>query len=400
MKNKKIKEKGAALLLYVALISIIMMLLMVSTQSVLSLSLRRNLASTDNLLAGYQAESEVNNFLAKLIAGYITTSDLSSGVTLDKVDAGTTLHIEASSNIMGNKEIQTVTATARRSSAVNVIMGIREIVATENSPDVEIALILDCTSSMNDHADPAHSQLGSRFKQQRIAATESFIDGIKSLPKNNNYHLGLGIFGLNSKWVDTSWVTGKSPVILSPDNTLTLSEIRDIVEKGITDKRGDGICTHVNDYTNIGAGYKLANDYFATHTGNSKKIIVLITDGEPNSREADNISCPPSIYCVSAGPMCVAESQAYMRCQLADSNTFIPESGYYGRRDPSIDSYGITIYSNVSSEVQEIFRKYGAVNGYFNTGNATELPALLDKVLNIIIEKNSSYSLQRVIPHN
>jgi len=400
MKFIKVRERGAALLLYVVLITILMMLLLVSTQSLLRLSLKRNLSSIDNLLVGYQAESEVNDFLAKLVAGYITTSDLSSGITFDKAISGTVLSLEATGVTTGNKETQTVSVTARRSSAVSKIVGIRDIVSTTNASDVEIALILDCTSSMDSYANPSHPELGSRFKQERIAATNSLIDGIEALPNKDKYHLGLGIFGLNSTWVDASWVTGGDSVILTPDNDLNLSDMRNIIENGITDKRNNGVCTHVNNYTNIGAGYKLANDYFATQTGNSKKVVILISDGEPNSREADDTSCLPSIHCVSAGPMCVAESQAYMRCQLADSDTFIVESGYFGRRDPLVDSYGITIYSDVNPEVQDIFRNYGSTNGYFNAANATELPALLDKILNVIVEKNSSFTLQRVIPNN
>jgi hypothetical protein len=391
---KFINEKGAVVLLYVSLVAVIVTLLLVAVQSRSMLSTKRNIASADSLLANYDAESEVNDFLAKLVGGFISTSDLKHGISFDKNVSGTNIHIEANTVVSGKNETQTVTATAKRAYAVSKIEGIREINTTEDTPkDVEIALILDCTSSMNNTANPLDPSKGSRFKQERIAAADSFIQKIIDLPNNNKYHLGVGIFGTNAKWIDTSWVTGKTGVVLSPDNTMSLADIKSIINAGITDTRNGGICKEVNDYTSIGSGYALANKYYATDTTGYKKVTVLITDGEPNTREQDS-DCPPSLFCQG----CVDDAKKYMRCQLADTDTYINENGYKGKRMKDVDTYGITIYSGVSASVVQIFTKYSVPNGYFGLNNATELPTKLNEVLDTIVNSNSTFSIHRIIP--
>lgn len=394
MKTKKTYQSGAVLILYVTLATVILIFFLILTQSRFLLSTKRSAASSDALLTSYQAESEVNNFLAKVIGGYVSSSDLVRGIRFDKNVSGTNIHIEASSVISGNNETQTITATAKRASAVSKIEGIREINTIEESTkDVEIAIILDCTSSMDTLADPLDPAKGTRFRQERIALAENFLQKIIELPNSYKYHLGIGLFGSNAKWLDTSWISGSKGTILKPDSGLSALDLKSIVETGITDIRNDGICKNVNDGTSVGSGYALANEYFATDTLGYKKVILLITDGEPNARQADS-NCPPSWSCLR----CLDDAKEFMRCHLAKSDTYISENGYNGRRQNDVDAYSVTVYSDVSAEVIEIFTKYGVANGYFGLENATQLPEKLLEILDIIIKSNSTFSIRRAIP--
>jgi hypothetical protein len=421
MKIHKQNERGAVVLLYVALMVVISMLFLTVAQSRLMLSLKRSVASNDSLLTSYQAESEVNDYLAKLVGNYIDVTDLTeSGTHFNKTISGTTLDIFVS----GDATKQTVTATAKRAYAVSKIEGIRIVQTPEDPKDVEIALILDCTGSMTGKADG--DQFGShptRFEKEREAATISFIDEIKKLPTANKYHLGLGIFGTNAKWVNASWVNSSYPDYpdqeVSPDSGISLDIIRNVIASGIHSSDRDGICKKVEDYTSVGSGYALANSYFNSDLQDTNKNIVLITDGVPNSRVED-LNCPPSLLChtdnddddLAANPgepencgsgvtfckKCLGYAKNYLRCTLAGTNKYIAEIGYNGTRKPDVDAYGITIHSPVNADVQEIFTNYGTPGGYFNAVNANALPALLNKVLNIIVSGNSSFSIKRIIP--
>ena len=73
-KTNKLQE-GAAILLFVSLMTVLMILFFAMFQSVSISSLRRSMAVSDTVKSIYEAESEVNDIFARFMSGYTISEE-------------------------------------------------------------------------------------------------------------------------------------------------------------------------------------------------------------------------------------------------------------------------------------------------------------------------------------
>lgn len=373
-------KRGAITIIFLMIIALILTLLLAATQSRVLLSIRRSQSASDILIATYTAESEVNDAMARLIGGYwINASQATGTETVDGMKI----------NIVGKDQgqIQTVDVTVARDLAVGKVEGVRRITSIKKVNDVEVVLMLDCTGSMNSSSGvPGQTRL-----EAEAAAALNFVQKIGSLPDADKFKLGVGVFGIDSSWMKYGGIDMK------PDSGLSYSQIVSAIQDGFGNTVSESpVCSLVNSGgTNVGLAYRHAHDYLkGTKQPNVKQVEVVITDGEPNSRSLDT-ECPPSIACSTT---CKEEAKDYLRCTVADSNTFVPKIGQNGVRDPNVDAYAVTIFDSPPPDVVDIFKSYASKDGYYNASQASQLTDILNEVFNSIIKDRSTISVKRVVP--
>ncbi len=376
-------QKGAVTAIFLAVVALVLTLILATTQSQLILSLRRSQSAADILIATYNAESEVNDIMAKLIAGYLDDADIPS-YTKNVGD----IKLEIEGQDMG--EIQIVTVTATRGFAVGKVQATRRVASVENVNEVEIVIVLDCTTSMNSNSG-APGQ--SRFNALEEAAVK-FVESVASQPDADKFKIGVAVFGTTSAWLQHN---GASVL----PGSLSLPELTDALQSGFGDTRQTSQCGNPNkglgwveDFTNVGLAFRHGNEYLkSSKKDGTKQIEIVITDGEPNSSTSDS-QCG-STTCKGG---CADVAKDYLRCTVADSATFVPEIGQNGVRDPGVDAYAVTIFDKPPEDVVTIFQNYASEDGYFNASRASQLTNILEGILKKIVENRSSITIKRVIP--
>jgi hypothetical protein len=426
MKTMNKYQKGAMTAIFLAVVTLVLTLILAATQSQLLLSLRRSESAADTLIANYDAESEVNDSMSKLIGGYIGPGDF----TLTKEINGTSLVVVGEESDGGKTQV--VTVTARRASAVSKVQATRKVQSLKKVNNVEIVLGLDCTESMGLGAtcDNCFSR-PSRLEALEEAATD-FIDNLAALPDSDKFKLGIMVFGIDAKWLNYGGVD------FTPDSGLSFDQIKSGIQASIGVTRPDSsACQTVMDSTSIGTAYITAQEFFdSSEDSDTKQIEIVITDGYPNSStpEADcttSAFCPAfpidttgQNYCESNeygwtchdyesykdGPYeegnyndkafktCVPLAKELLSCALATTDTFVPMIAQNGVRNPEVDAYAVTIFPDPPSDVVQIFRNYTTPNGYFNASRASQLKNILNNVLNEILKDRTTVSMERLIP--
>lgn len=396
MKKINKNQRGAATLIFITIVAIIVTLLITVTQSRVLLSLRRTQSAADTVIAGYDAESEAYDVIARLLNGYLSSANIG---TTTKQFGDTTLTITGEDT--GTQ--QTVTVTAQRSFAVSKVQAVREVQSIGSIEDVDIILSLDCTGSMD-------SDTPTRFESLESAAV-NFMNNLESRDDADKFHVGVVVFGVDSDWLKYN---GQD---VTPDSGFTLAQVRQAIQDGINRTHDESpACIPIMNATSIGTGIIQAHDYFALHKRTStKQIEIVITDGEPNSRIPDP-RCSPDSFCPLNRSMCTSNpynwscidpwSQAacntlgldFLRCSIADTSTFVPEINQNGIRDPEVDIYAVTIFAHPPAEVVDAFKAYVTEDGYYNAARAAELTNILDDILKSIVSKRSTVTIKRVIP--
>jgi von Willebrand factor type A domain len=422
MKNKN--KSGAALLIYLLVMSILLTLLMAGTYSRLLVAINRGQSAIDTLDSSYRAESEVNDFLARLSGGYISDSMLP--ISFSKDVGGTSIDINAT--LEG--ETQRVVATVGRFLASTRVVAERKVESIEDINQVELVLSLDCTGSMNAGANCDNcNSLPSRFNAQEDAAL-NFIDKLSTLPDRQKFRLGVLAFGIDSKWLRVGGVE------IKPENNVSLSQIRSAIEIGFGNTKATSpACEGIMDATSVGTAFAETQNYFTSSKRSGvKQVAVVITDGDPNSR-IPFAGCSPSTFCPAFpidtngnnycednqyGWQCHQYSQyqnsfdsdgfnqtayntckplgvEFLSCSVADSETEY-EPGRFGIRDPEVDAYAVTIFSRPPADVVSIFNRYLGPERYFNASRASQLTQLLNTILNEIISDREVVNIQRELP--
>jgi len=381
MTNKLFSKKGAVTVIFLAVVALVLTLLLAATQSRLLLSLRRSQSASDILVATYQAESEVNDVMARLAGGYLDNANIPR--TIKNVGD---IRVEIEGVDQGDTQI--VTVTALRGLAVGKVQAIRRVQSVGEIDAVEVVLMLDCTGSM----DASSGTPGkTRFDAEEDAAV-SFVNQVAALPDADKFKLGVGVFGVGSEWLSYNGVN------ITPDSGLTYFQIADAIAGGFGGRWNDSpACERVGDVagTNVGLAYRHANNYLKTSKKERiKQVEIVITDGDPNSRSVDS-ECPPSIAC---SPRCNTEAKNYLRCTLADKNTFVPELGYNGTRDPEVAAYAAIVLDRPPVDVPPIFQNYATENGYFPATKANQLTGILSEILTRIVEDRSDITIKRIVP--
>lgn len=399
MKNNK-QQQGAAIIIYLLIMAIVVSVLMVGTYSRLLLALKRGQSTTDSLIINYNAESEINDWIARLSGGYLKTTPFSVHVT--KTIGTTTLTIDGSQT--GNT--QTIVIEADRPYASTKITADRTIEDIGKNQLVDIMLGLDCTGSMN--------AVDSGDSKTRIANLKSAaLNFVNNIPNNGKFRVGVFIFGVDAKWLQTS--TGKD---ISLENNVSLSQITTAINQGFGDNwASSAACKRIINNTSVGSAFVFSQDYLQTQKSNgNKQVEIVITDGEPNSR-IPYAGCAPSVFCPSNNIHCTPSNQAqygacysnssdsvciplavdFLRCSVADTKTTLPNSFDKGVRDPSIDAYAVTISTSPNGNAANLLGKYLGTN-YIPAARAGQLTSILSNILNTILSKRETITIHKDVP--
>lgn len=386
-------NKGAITIIFLMILALVLTLIMAATHSRVLLSLSRNRSAADILVATYQAESEANDIMAKLVGGYLDNANINETKTVGD------MKIEITGEELNGTQI--VTVTAFRGLAVGKVQAVRRLLSVEEVEEVEIVLMLDCTTSMDQSSDNPLDNRETRFEAQENAAI-AFIQSVAAQPDADKFKLGVGVFGTSSAWLHYNGTPA------TPESGFNFLELTNAVRDGFGRTRSQSQCGrtgpgYVEDATSVGTAFKHAHDYLRTSKKEgTKQIEIVITDGHPNTRIADSNCFPGTacLYSASDPNRCIPQAENYLRCNVADANTNVVEinSTQMGTRDPDVDAYSVTVLPNPDPDVPGIFQKYGTEGGYFNATRASQLSEILDNILGRILEDRSSITLKRIIP--
>lgn len=390
-------QKGAAIIIYLLVMAIVVTVLMVGTYSRLLLALKRGQSTTDSLIINYSAESEINDWIARLSEKYIKMNPFSVNET--KTIGDTNLKITGTQN----GGTQTIVIEADRPYASTKITAERKIENLGSDQAVDIMIGLDCTSSMNT-VDGGDTK--TRISNLRTAA----INFVNAVPLTGNYRIGVFVFGIDGQWMKTA---------ANQDITLTSGLTPTEVSSALQTQLGDTIpnspaCKTVIQNTSVGTGFVFSQDYLKTQKSNGhKQVEIIITDGEPNSR-IPYAGCAPSVYCParpelcnvggyggcypgSSSSVCTPLAVEFLRCSVADTNTTLPNSFDKGVRDPDITTYAVTISTSPSGPAATVLKKYLGDN-YIGADRAGQLNTILSGILNNILSKRETITIHKDIP--
>lgn len=401
MQNKK-NQSGAAIILYLLILIVFISVLLVATYSRLGLALKRGQSSSDTLITNYTAESEINDLLARLSGGYLPSP---FSLNTQKQIGNTKLTIVGSQA----NGVQTIEVTASRAFASSKLIAERTLASGQITQTADILLGLDCTESM-DGRDTSDGS--TRISNLRTAA----LNFIQNVPANGRFRLGIYVFGIDAKWLQTT-----SGIDITPNNNLTKTQIYDAVSTKFASTWADSTaCDSVMNATSVGTAFKFAHDYFAPNKRpNTKQVEVVITDGDPNSRIPDS-TCGPSAFCPGYhayteqsfcttneyGWSCVSDptlnkciplAVSYLRCNVADKTTSIPDASGFGARDKDVDAYAVTVSLKPFGDAGTVFKEYLG-DRYFPAARANELTGILSNILNDIVTSTENIKIRKVLP--
>jgi type II secretory pathway pseudopilin PulG len=428
------RQGGAATLLYLMIMAVVISLLSAITFSRLMGSLKRSQSQADTVVATYEAESEINDLLARLTANFIP--ETSFPISYSKNIGGTTINVKGTQS----GQTQNIIVTSQRSFAVSRIEATRKIDSVREVDNVDMILSLDCTGSMDAGADCENcNSKPSRFDSQKDAA-DNFVSKLAEISRAGTYsgrfNLGIVVFGVDSKWLTYNGVE------VTPKSGLTYDQIRAALAQGFGSTRATSpACTGLMDATSIGTAFATSHQYFsANKKPKTKQVEIVITDGEPNSR-IPYPACGPSVFCpgfpkdpqgnnyceqnsegwscykydqYKSGPWdsdnfnqtaydtCEPLAKDFLSCTIASKDTTIPpiqgQGVRNGARDPDVDAYAVTIFTNPPRDVVSIFNSYLTQNGYYNATRASQLKNILNNVLNEILRDRSTITIKRTPP--
>lgn len=421
-------KKGIATIVVVMIATIICSFLILAWQSQLLLAVHRNQAMTDVIATGYAAESEIYDWVAKFLGGYdeLFVPPLDETYRILKDDVlladGTKLNVKA--NKEGDRENLYINSNRVYASS-NFFISRETLVSPGISYDnLDITLSLDCTTSMNLPADayckkkccegPSNGvtwyeeqcvnntsqgsgsdgyrecmnrtkrEDGLSFCSTRIAETKTaalaFTEAVKDLAGNypsKTIRLGLNVFRVDAIW--------------KQNLTTNYDQVKDLLNSDLgkwhSGTGGSSMCEFEGS-TSIGSGYDLAiSTYRPEISPDRKQVVVLVTDGDPNSRHSSytDTSICGSETCTLCG---IYKGLEYMTCSLKKTD----EGGI---RNPEIDAYAVSVQDVINGGVLDVFQNKDYVKGFYNSGDATDLAKLLMNVLDDITNSMSNIEFGR-----
>ncbi len=427
-KKTKLLQSGAVNLLLVMFMVVVATIIIATIQSRLLLSIFRSRSQSDVLIASYDAESAVNDVLARVLGNYPGVlpinipynPPLQSGLTLGD---GTIVSMTATQS----GTTQTIDVTARRPYGVSQIQGVRTLSAAGSSGKADIILMLDCSGSMGTDAIYGDSSSGTRFEAERRAALE-VVDSLNKPENVGNVRIGVIYFGGYS-----AWLTDASGDLTPTDD---YNRLHAAIESGLSG-RGPGVSPLCGPLlalhaafasgTDLGAPLVMAYQYMTTVADSTiHKIGILITDGAPNARIVYP-QCPVSVDCryLSNAATCVPKAIDFLRCTLADTRTPFSGLGVPGNgvRDPSVDLYAAMTIQTPDAQCTDFtqYNSRGALCGettwqvqqtfdafnqflthtpehFYNNSNANLIASNLQIILQQISTTVGSITIRRIVP--
>ena len=403
-------RRGAVAMVIVMLVTMAGLFVLAGWQSRLLLAIQRSQSVSDALAATYAAESEIYDWVARFLGGYpqLFASPLTAASTVIKQSVlPDSTQMTVTGQLVNGEE--TLLVTANRQFAQTSIELARGMTTTESTAfdEVEIAISLDCSGSMNSRADPACVGGGCTTRMTEAKnALVSFIDRVETEQQAGvgQILVGLNVFKRQSQWATYSGVT------LTP--TADMPFLRQAVGGVFTNLATNSpACRAIRNpggagggETNLGDGAVDLARYLAGNVvARKKQIMILITDGLPNWSLADSACGTATMGCGDGGP-CTGEAIRYLTCGVADTNTAW-ETGRFGLRMPGTDVYAVTVANPGTPSAQIAFNATMAVfinpnyiRGYYANQNATQLSGFLDDIFTQIIQGSQQVRLRRVVP--
>jgi hypothetical protein len=388
-------KKGIASLIIVFIVTMILTFVVLAWQSRLLLVVHRSVGFSDALVAGYNAETEINDILGRFLGGFTIpnsgSKSLSDGTLITTV-------------VNNTADNDTLSVIAKRQFATNKIQISRNKSeqTSSNYDQVEIVMGIDCTHSMDEKADPdcIGSSCVSRMSSAK-KATLTFIDQILAMSPDERvkYLVGLEVFRIKAMW------------LMEPTNNFI--SLRQQVENGFGNRVSNSSACVFSDptipggggETSLGKAVTFSDEYFTSHINpRNKQIYILITDGVPNV-SLNDLRCGTTQCASSTNRACADQAINYLACGMADTNTFWTSS-YHGLRPPESDIYAVTVMSSpnnanemyIYEKTVNVFSNTNYVKNYFNSTNAENLPAILQDIFGKITENVYQYSIKRVVP--
>lgn len=405
-------RKGFGEILVVFLVSVVGLLIVIDWQSRLFLSIHRMRSLTDILKATYGAESVINDYVARFIGPYAGTT---SGTTT--LEDGTVVTVNTSTS--GNTE--TFGVLAKRPFATTLINLLKTTTSSGSGAydAMDVMLVTDCTSSMNQPASPtATCQSCCNLLQPNINCDPDYASAA-SLGNYNTCMITNGCdtrFSALEKATDTFLTSMKDLAIANPTKTIRagwivfrqnakqlqalntdISSVKTYFDAnmGMTQSTSPACSTsNVTGYTSIGAGYDLANATMGLNSSATKKrYVVTISDGEPNVRVASDTGLCGLNTCTTYGT-CDTESLNLLSCSVTDINALLWPNSAAGSKWADVTPYSIIIGPDSGAAVDLLKIK----TKYINSPDASHLDAILQGIFNDIVTSSTSISIKRVTP--
>lgn len=435
------QRKGIATLLVVILVSIVSLFILLTWQARLVLAIQRYQSLSDLLIVNYRGESTIYDWVAKFLGTYPNIYNPPIADCSDFTCAGSKQLEEILPNkllVVGKKvgDSERLEITATRPYASTNFQLTRKKTTSAGFKHLDTVLSLDCTGSMNYPANnscfskcggcdegscvgPGGSSLPgsystkfanyktcmvnngcvSRMSALKTAAVKfsedykSFQDSYVASHPSSDIRLSLVLFRVNAD--------NKQPL------TTNITSIVDLLKTGLSDyQTSSSLCQTTQGWTSIGTGFDVANEIHRTNVGpNKKQVTVVITDGEPNSRNAPanplyctgQTCCPGLSGCPAGAVLCANDAIPFefLRCSLKDTIDG-------GSRASGVDNYAVTTLDFPSEELSKIFQEedgYDYVKRYFNAPDATKLDEILADILNSVVTGFQEIKIEKVIPN-
>jgi len=406
-------RRGAAAIIMVLFVTIAGLFVLAAWQSRLLLAVQRRQSVSDALAATYAAESEIYDWVARFLGDYPelfnpALTDTARNIKSQTLPDGTKLNV--SGQLVDGDQTLLVTAN-RQFASTNIRLSRSQSEETSDEFDsLEIGLALDCTTSMNEPATAAcrdtccsgatcdnarfNNGTGSvgyrncmtangcatRIAEEKKAAL-GFVDAAADFASENadkEVRLGVAVFRLDAAWAQT-------PVA-------DLGAVRSAVEGGLgrwhSGSGGSPMCGLITGSTSIGSGFDLMNrDLEETAQTRRKQVEVLISDGEPNSRNAGYTPACAGTVCSGGG--CASAARQYLECSLRPLRDD-------GSRDEAVDAYAVTVLDSPPVAVTDIFNEWAT--RYYNSADATNLGGILAGIFDQIVTQFSTINIKRLVP--
>ncbi len=408
-------KKGISTLITVFLVSMVSLLVIVGWQSRLILAVQRQQSLSDLLTVNYKAESEVYDYISRIINYGYMPSDGSSEVAVDGLR-------KLLFDVKTAGAVQTIDVSATWPYA-STKLRLSRITSTSSTPafeKAEILLGLDCSSSMGEFANASQPTEGKRIRALQ-KALQSFLKNVDDLPDRDKFYIGLIPFRMSANWAfGYTQPENKAAELFNyvKDSSFGGTDWTEMDKSNLCKTNGIENCPlgAGNCYaaTNLGSAGILASTYFKDHPVDTSKVLrtyVVFTDGFPNTSNNDS-SC--SAFACSRPEntgFCQDTAINYLKCGLAKNGTDWTDAigaSKPGRMPGDVKKYSVTVAGepgcitcNEKSafiETNKVFNSTQYVDKSFANSNANQLANIFDDIFNIIVTNAEQFKIRKVIP--
>lgn len=396
---------GMITILAVFLISILGMFIMLSWQSRFFLAKLRHQSLIDVVNAGYSAESEIYDWVARFTNPAYTVNLGLSADTDTIVKPATVLadgtELSVIGRLVGNQQVLIVLAKRPTATTRIEIAYTDQTNETNNFDKVDIVIGFDCSGSMNTN---------SRIQNAQIAL-EGFLNSIlhdTPILDRDKYYIGIIPFKKSAAWWGVNHTVNTIQAMYNQINRATNGVWNNTGNSPICQTSGLNIWSGSSSgETNMGSPIRITDNYFVP-ANRVKQAFILFTDGLPNTTLADS-NCGVTSACSISETIggCRVRAINYLKCSLATTATqWDSTHGYVGYRPVGVDTYAITVAGPPSSATEQL--TYDDTNAVFNNkmfitetfanANASELPGLFNQVFQHIQSSLRTVTIQKIVP--